>query len=381
MLYNDVCGERLSALGLGMMRLPCTDEKMLVIDEAKTCEMIDFAIENGVNYFDNAWIYHGGNSERIAGKYLRRHKREDFKLATKFPGMLPEAIGNAPGIFETQMEKCACGFFDFYLLHNVNENNIEYYLDDEKYHIVSYFREQQKKGLIRHLGFSCHSSPETLARFLDRYGDIMEFGQLQLNYLDWHVQEACEKAALLDKYNIPVWIMEPLRGGRLANPPEEMKSCLKSVRPGTGYVELAFRFLQSLPNVKMVLSGMGNMEQLKENIRIFSKNRALTEKEFSQLLKIADGYTAQMGVPCTGCRYCVEKCPQKLDIPKLLTQYNEQKVSNGSWIARMVIGKLPENERPGACIGCRGCEKVCPQKIRISDRLILRSILRMNRSC
>lgn len=369
MLYNDVCGERLSALGFGMMRLPCTDEKKIVIDEEQTCRMIDFAIENGVNYFDNAWIYHGGNSERIAGKYLNRHKRESFKLATKFPGMLPEAVGNAQSIFETQMEKCQCGFFDFYLLHNVNENNIGFYLDDEKYHTVSYFREQQKKGLIRHLGFSCHSSPETLARFLERYGDIMEFGQLQLNYLDWHLQEACEKVALLEKYDIPVWVMEPLRGGRLADPPEEMKAQLQTLRPGTDFVELAFRFLQSLPSVKVVLSGMGSMEQLTQNLRIFSENKALTEQEFRLVTEIADKYTSLMGVPCTSCRYCVEKCPQKLDIPHLLSQYNEQKVSGGSWIAKMMIGKLPEEQRPEACISCRSCEKVCPQKIRISEAL------------
>lgn len=369
MRYADFCGEKVSTLGLGMMRLPCTDEKSLVIDEVQLEKMIAYAIENGINYFDTAWIYHGGNSEIAAGKFLTRYPRDKYLLATKYPAMVPEALTDVPRIFETQLERCRCGFFDFYLLHNVNENTIEYYLDEEKYHIVSYFAEQKKKGLIRHLGFSCHCSTETLRRFLKRYGDLMEFGQVQLNYLDWHLQDAESKVSLLAGYGIPVWVMEPLRGGTLANPPEDMKKELQDIRPGTSFPEKAFRFLQSIPGVKVVLSGMGNLQQLEENIRIFSEGSAFSDEERSRIIAAADKMTGSIGVPCTACRYCIDKCPLQLDIPALLAQYNDHKVSGGSWIAKMVIGKMPENKRPSACINCGSCQKVCPQQISIPQIL------------
>lgn len=366
MICNEVCNEKISSLGLGMMRLPCTDEKKLCIDEAAVEKMIDCAIENGVNYFDTAWIYHGGTSEVVAGKYLKKHKRSSYLLASKFPGMLMEAVNDVPYIFETQMQRCDCGYFDFYLLHNVNDNNIEYYLDDEKYHIVSYYLEQKRKGRIRHLGFSCHASVPVLERFLDKYGELMEFGQLQLNYLDWHLQESEKKYELLKKYNIPVWVMEPLRGGKLVEPDKTVKSELENVRPGYSCMELAFRFLQTLPEVKVVLSGMGDCRQLEENIRIFSQSKPLSETEFSHLVKIADNWSSSLGAPCTGCRYCMEKCPKQLDIPHLLSLYNEHRFSNDSWIARMLIGKMPEEKRPGSCSGCGKCTQVCPQHIDIA---------------
>ena len=369
MRYIDFCGEKISTLGLGMMRLPCTDEKSLEIDEVQFEKMIDFALANGINYFDTAWIYHGGNSEIAAGKYLTRYPREKYLLATKYPAMVPEALTDVPHIFETQMKRCNCGYFDFYLLHNVNENTIEYYLNEEKYHIVSYFAEQKKKGLIRHLGFSCHCSVETLRRFLERYGDLMEFGQVQLNYLDWHLQDAERKVAVLAEYGIPVWVMEPLRGGKLVDPPEEMKKELNDIRPGTSYLEKAFRFLQSIPQVKVVLSGMRNLQQLEENIRIFSEGEPLSDEERAKVVAVADKLTGTLGVPCTTCRYCVDKCPAQLDIPGLLAQYNDHKVSGGSWIAKMVIGKLPEDKRPSACINCGNCQKVCPQQISIPEIL------------
>ena len=369
MRYSEFCGEQLSSLGLGMMRLPCTDDKSLCVDEAQVKKMIDHAIENGINYFDTAWIYHGGNSEAAAGKLLTRHPRSKYCIATKYPAMLPEVLNNARGVFETQLQRCNCQFFDFYLLHNVNENTIEYYLDEEKYHIVSYFAEQKKRGLIRHLGFSCHCSVETLKRFLERYGDLMEFGQVQLNYLDWHLQDGERKVALLSEYGIPVWVMEPLRGGKLVDPPADIKAELEKIRPGMNSLETAFRFLQSIPQVKVVLSGMGNLQQLEENIRIFSEGEVLTEQERNQVVAIADRMTGSIGVPCTGCRYCVDKCPAKLDIPLLLAQYNEHKVSGGSWIARMVINKLAENQRPGACISCGNCTGTCPQQIPVPEIL------------
>ena len=233
----------------------------------------------------------------------------------------------------------------------------------------SYVLKQKAAGRIRHLGFSCHCSVDTLKQFLDRYADIMEFGQLQLNYLEWHLQHAREKIELFRQYDLPVWVMEPLRGGALANPAAEYKEAMKNIQSEVPPHEMAFRFLQSIPEVKVVLSGMSNMDQLCNNIRIFSENKPLAANEFDQLISIGDKMTANMGVPCTGCRYCVDKCPQKLDIPFLLSQYNEHKVSCGSWIAKMLIRKLDEAKRPADCIACRSCENICPQQIKISEVL------------
>ena len=369
MLKVNFNGTEISALGLGTMRLPCCDGDTARPDGAKVCAMVDFAIENGINYFDTAWMYHSGKAEEVCGKALSRHNRDKFLIADKFPGQLREAVADVKKTFETQLQRTGMEFFDFYLLHCVCEYNIDRYLDDEKYGIVSYILKQKAAGRIRHLGFSCHCSVDTLKLFLDRYADLMEFGQLQLNYLDWHLQQAEEKLEIFRQYNLPVWVMEPLRGGALAAPAPEYKGTMAEIRQGVLPHEMAFRFLQSIPEVKVVLSGMSNMEQLCDNIRIFSENKPLVSNEFEQMVSIGDRMTSNMGVPCTACRYCVDKCPQKLDIPFLLSQYNEHKVSRGSWIAEMLVKKLNENKRPSACIGCRSCENICPQQIKISEAL------------
>ena len=366
MQYKEFKGEKLSALGLGLMRLPCIDGKYENIDEELTGKMIDLALESGINYFDAAWMYHYGNSEIVAGKLLMRHKRESFFMADKFPGQLPEAVEDPEKTFNTQLERCGCGFFDYYLLHNVNEANLEFYLNDEKYGIVSYLLKQKAAGRFRHFGFSCHCSLPTLEKFLDRYADIMEFGQIQLNYLDWHLQNAAGKLELLKKYDLPVWVMEPLRGGKLAEYSPETAAEFADRRSA---VETGFNFLQAIPEVKMVLSGMSNMEQLKENIRIFSEPAPLNGCEFSKLIDIAEKMITSIGVPCTKCSYCMSKCPQKLNIPQFMEFYNEVKYTEGSWIPQMIVKEMPENQRPSACIKCRGCEKICPQNIEISQVL------------
>ena len=331
--------------------------------------MVDYAIEQGINYFDTAWMYHSGKAEVACGKALLRHRRDKFLLADKFPGQLREAVADVENTFETQLRRTGMEFFDFYLLHCVCEYNIDRYLDDAQYGIVSYILKQKAAGRIRHLGFSCHCSVDTLKQFLDRYADIMEFGQLQLNYLDWHLQQAQEKVELFRQYNLPIWVMEPLRGGALANCAPEYRKAMAEIRSEVPPHEMAFRFLQSIPEVKVVLSGMSNMDQLRDNIRIFSENNPLTSNEFEKMIFIGDRMTSNMGVPCTRCRYCVDKCPQKLDIPFLLSQYNEHKVSRGSWIAKMLIRKLDESKRPADCIACRSCENICPQQIKISEAL------------
>ncbi len=368
MIYRDFCGDSISALALGGMRLPTCGGDDSQIDEAKTAEMVAYAIGSGVNYFDTAWGYHGGNSELVMGRVLSGYPRESFRLATKFPGYDLSNMDKVEEIFEKQLEKCRVEYFDFYLFHNVCERNIEQYLDP-KYGIYDYLIKQKRSGRIRHLGFSAHGSVETMKRFLDAYGKDMEFCQIQLNYLDWTLQEGREKVELLKEWNIPVWVMEPVRGGKLASVEEPFMSELRAVRPDETAASWAFRFLQSIPEVVTVLSGMSNMEQLKENIETFSTAKPLDKKEFDTLLGIADRMIRPNTLPCTACRYCTSHCPQGLDIPLLLSLYNEHSFSGGGFIAPMQISVIPEDKRPSACIGCRSCEAVCPQQIKISEAM------------
>ncbi|VEG99084.1 acetyl-CoA decarbonylase/synthase complex subunit alpha [Slackia heliotrinireducens] len=229
--------------------------------------------------------------------------------------------------------------------------------------------EQKRNGRIRHLGFSCHGSMPVLKRFLDAYGKDMEFCQLQLNYLDWTFQDGREKVALLDELQIPVWVMEPLRGGKLAGLAPKAEAQLKELRPDEEIYAWAFRFLQSIPSVTVVLSGMSNQEQLEKNLATFAEDKPLSQTEMSALLGIADEMLHEGTVPCTACHYCVSHCPQELDIPTLLNLYNEHVYTGGGFIAPMALGALPADKRPEACIQCRSCEDVCPQQIKISEVL------------
>lgn len=365
MIYKKYQDLELSALGMGAMRLPVMDGDDAKIDEKAAAEMIAYAMEKGINYYDTAWGYHNGNSEIVMGKILNQYPRESYYLATKFPGYDLSNMDKVEEIFEKQLEKCKVTYFDFYLFHNVCEMNINAYLD-EKYGIFEYLMKQKENGRIRHLGFSAHGSYEVMKRFLEAYGEHMEFCQIQLNYLDWSFQDAKAKVELLKEYHIPVWVMEPLRGGKLAKLSQEDTSKLKALRPDEDTPAWAFRFLQTIPEVTMVLSGMSNFEQLKDNINTFEEDKPLDEKEMEALLSIADGMLNGR-VPCTACHYCVSHCPQGLDIPNLLELYNEHVFTGGGFIAPMALMAVPEEKHPSACIGCRSCEAVCPQQIKISE--------------
>ena len=369
MIYRDFADLKISALGFGAMRLPVIDGDDGRIDEAAALGMVETAMKNGINYYDTAWGYHGERSELVMGKALARYPRDSYFVATKFPGYDPANWEKVEEIFPRQLEKLGVDYFDFYLFHNVCEMNIDAYLDDEKYGIYRYLMEQKRKGRIRHLGFSCHGRMDVLQRFLDAYGKDMEFCQLQLNYLDWTFQDGKEKAALLEKWNIPIWVMEPLRGGSLARLAPEDEAKLKALRPEEEIPAWAFRFLQSIPSVTVILSGMSNEEQLEKNLRTFSEDRPLNEAETETLLGIAEKMLSAGTVPCTACHYCVSHCPQELDIPGLLALYNEHAFTGGGFIAPMALSALPEEKRPQACLGCRSCEQVCPQQIRISEIL------------
>ena len=364
MITNEFQGKQLSRLGFGTMRLPVKADGS--IDEAQVTEVVAYAIGHGVNYFDTAYPYHGGQSERVIGRVLKSYPRESFYLATKYPGHQILSGGYHPAeIFEEQLQKCGVDYFDFYLLHNVYEKSMETYLDP-RWGIIDYFKEQKRLGRIRHLGFSSHAGVRSLKEFLDTCGDDMEFCQIQLNYLDWTLQDAKGKYDLLTARGIPVWVMEPVRGGRLAKLSDREEAKLKARRPDDSTASWGFRFLQGLPNVKMVLSGMSNMAQMEDNVRTFTDEKPLSKEEHALLLDIAEGM--KDSIPCTGCRYCCGGCPAGLDIPGLISAYNELRFSPAVNVA-MRFEFLPDEQKPTACIGCGQCTQMCPQNIDVPGAL------------
>lgn len=342
MYYNEFADKKLSGLGFGCMRLPLLEDGS--IDEPQVFEMVKLAMESGVNYFDTAYPYHGGMSEIVVGKALKQYPRDSFYLATKYPGHQIAESYDPAAVFEEQLEKCQVDYFDFYLLHNVYENCMDVYTDP-KWGIIDYFVEQKKKGRIKHLGFSSHAQLPALKNFVENYGKDMDFCQIQLNFLDWTLQDAEGKVEFLNEKQLPIWVMEPLRGGKLAEDRVE-----------------AFRFLQSIPGVTMILSGMSALEHMKDNIGIFSEKKPLNEEEIQALMEKAEGM--KDNVPCTACRYCCDGCPQELNIPHLLSLYNEIRVAP-SFNIGMTIDSIPEDKRPAACIACGACKQVCPQNIDI----------------
>ncbi len=363
MIFKNFQDQKLSALGFGTMRFPLKEDGS--VDEAQVQEMVDYAMAHGVNYFDTAWPYHSGESEKIIGRALKKYPRESFNLATKYPGHQISSNYNPAEIFEKQLEKCGVEYFDFYLLHNVYEKSMGVYLDPQ-WGILDYFKEQKRLGRIKHLGFSSHGRVDNLREFLDICGEDMEFCQIQLNYLDWTLQEANKKYQLLTERNIPVWVMEPVRGGKLAGFSEGIEAKFKALRPDASIASWGFRFLQQLPNVTMVLSGMSNMDQMVDNVATFSELKPLSDAEVQFLLEVAEGIKSS--IPCTACRYCCDGCPMGLDIPMLIATYNEIRVAP-STNSIMRIEALPDDKKPSACLSCGKCTKVCPQNINIPQVL------------
>lgn len=387
MLTNDFLGDNIARLGFGAMRLPIIDGDASNVDQATLDAMVDTAIKAGINYFDTAYPYHGGMSEIALGRSLARYPRDSYFFASKYPGHQIADTYDPAAIFEEQLTKCSTEYFDFYLLHNIYEASIEVYLD-EHWGIADYFVEQKKNGRIRHLGFSCHGRPETLKRFLD-YGarkyaeleqrdpetaalfagnNIMEFCQIQLNYLDWTLQDAAAKTALLESMNIPIVVMEPLRGGKLAHLNDAQMQQLNASALGSANssacsaVEWSFRWLLGIPNVKTILSGMSDLAQVEENCRIFQESVPLSEVEEGVLMDVAESLKG--GVPCTACRYCVDSCPQEIDIPMMMNAYNDLQFDT-SFTVSMQMDAVPEGQRAQDCIQCESCVQMCPQGIDI----------------
>ncbi len=362
MIYNKFQSLELSALGMGCMRFPTLEDGS--INKEATREMFAYAMEKGINYYDTAWVYHNSQSEPVVGELLSEYPRDSFYLATKFPGFDLANINKVEEIFEAQLERCRVEYFDFYLFHNVCEADIEQYLDPQ-YRIYDYLMAQKKNGRIRHLGFSAHANMENLKRFLDAYGKDMEFCQLQINWLDWEYQNAKEKVELVSLYGIPVWVMEPVRGGKLVKLSPRYEEKLKAFRPNATNAEWAFRFIQSIPQVAVTLSGMSNFDQLKENIATFEQAKPVNEAERQLLLSMGRAMANKNTLPCTACEYCTTHCPMELNVPHLIELYNEQAYT----VTPEAVSSISNEKLPSACIGCRACEAVCPQGIKISEMM------------
>lgn len=348
-------GIRLSRLGMGVMRLPVVDGDDSRIDFEKAKKLIDKCMTQGINYYDTAYIYHGGKSEEFLGKALADYPRDSFYVTDKYNF---QAEPDYRKQFPEQLRRMQMDRIDFYLLHGIQDAFADEMVNNG---CIAYFDERKKAGQIRYLGFSFHGSGAKLRQLLILYP--WDFVQIQLNYYDWYYGDAKELYEILEEAGIPIMVMEPVRGGMLAGLTEKASKVLTEDYPEKSQASWAMRWVMSLSQVQVVLSGMSSEEQVWDNIQTFSENQSLTEEEQKRIQTAAGLQYQAVAAACTGCRYCTPNCPKKLDIPFLLKQYNEAKLG-GAWRVSHVK-TLPEEQQPSACIGCRACTRHCPQSLEI----------------
>jgi len=356
--------ESVSLLGFGCMRLPFKGS-MGEIDKEKAQAMVDYAISQGINYFDTAYMYHEGRSESFVGEALARHGRECFNLASKMPLVFVSSEEDVERIFQEQLSRCRVDYFDYYLLHNVNEAHAR---KIDTFGIYEKMKAKQRQGKIRRLGFSFHDRPEILARLTERYA--WDFAQIQLNYMDWELQKASQQYQILSDKGIPVVVMEPLRGGALATLSETALQVLKAARPEASAASWGIRFAASLPQVLVVLSGMSSMEQLVDNINTMQDFRPLSQAEYAVIAEALAAYRVSATIPCTACRYCMD-CPSGVDIPRTLAIYNNYLIRKSQsnpmseMLFEMEANILGRDKLPKHCVRCYQCSEHCPQHIDI----------------
>ena len=360
---DKLTGAPVSLLGFGTMRLPIINGEDDNIDYAAAQEMIDLAYANGVNYYDTAYPYHKGASERFIGHALKKYPRESFFLADKMPSWALQSKEDVRRVFEEQLEKCQVDYFDYYLCHNVSAETLPKF---EQYDVIAYLDEQKKAGRIRHLGFSFHDKPALLEQFAARYA--WDFGQLQLNYLDWSMQDAKRQYEILTGRGIPVIVMEPVRGGVLATLSESSLTKLHRADPSVSAASWAMRFAASLPDVLTVLSGMSTLAQVRDNLATLGHFTPITSEETELLFQIGEEFRQAVTAPCTGCRYCMD-CPAGVDIPAVFHHYNGYMLSKSKLNLMNGYAALPAKTRADYCVACGQCAPHCPQGIDIPARM------------
>ncbi len=355
-------------LGFGLMRLPTIGE-FSEIDKEKTREMIDAFMQNGFNYFDTAHVYHSGNSEKIFGELVAdRYPRDSFVLTSKMPVFRMKSKDEYPTIFKEQLERCRVEYFDYYFIHSLNKT---FYEQVQKDNGFEFLIEKKKEGKIRHIGFSFHDDAETLEKIILEHPEV-ELVQLQINYLDWESSKVQSRKCyeVCRKYGKKIAVMEPLRGGELANLPAEANDILKSMDEKASIASWGIRFAASLEDVMVVLSGMSSMEQLCDNMSYMKDFEPLSKGQTENVHKAADITLKTILVPCTSCRYCVDDCPQNIAIPEYFNLYNSQ--HRHGLIPRFKGSYNNTKAKKGApadCIECGSCESHCPQQIPIISML------------
>lgn len=361
-IYRDT-NLNISVLGLGCMRLPKVSPEKADIDYDRAQEIVDYAYANGINYFDTAYMYHEGQSEKFIGQALKKYPRDSYYLATKMPLWFVNENRSIEDIFNEQLERCQTDHFDFYLIHAVNKERLNLY---KEYNAHEFFLQKKREGKIRYLGFSFHDTPEVLEEACRTY--TWDFAQIQLNYLDWEMQDAKKQYEILEAYQLPCIVMEPVRGGTLANPCEAANQLFKDYAPEKSIASWAIRYAASLPNVMTVLSGMSNMEQIQDNVKTMSDFKSLSESEYSIIEAAKEAYKMKDTVPCTGCRYCMD-CPMGVDIPKMFTLYNQYAVNKDEKSYQSAYEETDASIRVEHCIACGACMSHCPQNIEIPKEM------------
>lgn len=353
--------QEVSLLGMGCMRLPVTESGE--IDYEKTEEMIEIAYKKGITYFDTAYPYHGGQSELVIGSILKKYPRESFLLADKLPIWTCKTLEDVKNVFNEQLEKCGVEYFDFYLCHAMNLERFNFY---KELNVFPYLLELREKGIIRHLGFSYHDAAQNIIPIADELD--WDFAQIQFNYLDYEMQDAKKQYEELTKRNISVVVMEPIRGGMLANICDEANNIFKSYKPDASTASWALRFVASFPNIKVILSGMSNKEQLLDNLNTFNNYEEINEEEKILIEQAKKAILGNDFIPCTGCRYCVP-CPVGVYIPSIFRIYNMYGIHKNFEKFKAEMAKIESGHLPSNCLSCKKCVKQCPQGIEIDRQL------------
>lgn len=361
---SDYFGKETPKLGFGLMRLP---KKLLAIDVEQVKEMVDLFLAAGFTYFDTAFVYLG--SEDATRKALvERYPRESYTLATKLNAQMAPSAKAAKQQFFTSLERTGAGYFDYYLLHALMDNNYKRY---EKLHIWDFVKEQKEKGLIKHVGFSFHAGPALLDKLLTAHPEV-DFVQLQINYADWENPDVTSRMnyEVARKHGKSIVVMEPVKGGALANPPEEVKKLFKAYHPDMSYASWAIRYVASLDGIITVLSGMSNIEQMQDNLSYMKNFQPLNQEEHKIIQSAQQIMGKSATIPCTACRYCVEGCPKQIPIPEIFAAMN-QRLGNGQAdeAAAEYANLTAKTGKASDCIGCKQCENACPQHLPIIEYL------------
>lgn len=357
-------------LGFGLMRLPQADPNdWTKVDWDATKEMIDRYMEAGFTYFDTAYVYHGDQSEKVFGELVaKRYPRDSFTVTTKMPLFAIQSADEYPRIFAEQLERCQVDYFDYYFLHGIGRT---IYDTEHEQKGFAFMRQMKDEGKIKHIGFSWHDGAKDLDRLLTDHPET-ELVQLQLNYIDWASEsvqsQKCYEVCV--KHGVKVSVMEPLEGGALVRLPEAAATILRGANPNASFASWGIRFAASLDNVMVVLSGMSNLEQMEDNISFMQNFQPITDAERETLFKTVKIINDSIAIPCTACRYCIEGCPKRIAIPEYFSLYNNQKQFGLlAGLATTYANLTTTHGKPEDCIGCKQCERHCPQHLPIVENL------------